>query len=104
MSPEATPVASLKDYRLVYVGPADHETAVGDYAENLTRALRPHVGELVEHRTLGPGSDSAREILGHRRAVAELVAGGTPGRVLVHAELAAGAVSAFWSIAGLRGV
>ncbi|KIU16553.1 glycosyltransferase [Mycolicibacterium llatzerense] len=104
MAPDATPVATLKDYRLVYVGPADHETAVGDYAENLTRALRPHVGELVEHRTLGPGSDSAREVLQHRRAVAGLVAAGKPGRVLVHAELAAGAVSAFWSIAGLRGV
>jgi polysaccharide biosynthesis protein PslF len=97
-------VTTLKDYRLVYVGPANHETAVGDYAENLIRALRPHVGELVERRTLGPGAESAREILGHRRAVADLVAGGPPGRVLVHAELAAGAVSAFWSIAGLRGV
>lgn len=97
-------MTTLKDYRLVYVGPADHETAVGDYAENLIRALRPHVGELVEHRTLGPGSESVRDVLGHRRAVADLVAGGQPGRVLVHAELAAGAVSAFWSIAGLRGV
>ena len=94
----------LREYRLVYIGPAERQTAVGDYAENFVNAVRPFFGEVVQCRTLGPGAESAAEVLRHRRAVAALVAGGRPGRVLVHAELAAGAVSAFWSIAGLRGV
>lgn len=94
----------LREYRLVYIGPAERQTAVGDYAENFVNAVQPLFGEVVQCRTLGPGSESVRDIVRHRRAVADLVAGGPPGRVLVHAELAAGAVSAFWSIAGLRGV
>lgn len=91
----------LSEYRLVYVGPAEGETAVGDYAENLIRAVRPHVGELVEYRTLSPGADGARDIWRHRKAVADLVAAGPPGRVLVHAELAGGGLVPFWSTAGL---
>ncbi|MDR3663365.1 MAG: glycosyltransferase [Mycobacterium sp.] len=94
----------LRDYRLVYIGPKVGQTAVGDYAENFVNAVQPLFGEVVQRRTLGPGAETVAEVLGHRRAVADLVAGGRPGRVLVHAELAAGAVSAFWSIAGLRGV
>ena len=94
----------LREYRLVYIGPAERQTAVGDYAETFVNAVQPLFGEVVQCRTLGPGSESVRDIVRHRRAVADLVAGGPPGRVLVHAELAAGAVSAFWSIAGLRGV
>jgi glycosyltransferase involved in cell wall biosynthesis len=95
---------TLSDYRLVFVGPALGQTAVGDYAENLIAALRPHVGELVEHRTLGPGGDSARDLWRHRKAVKELVEHGPPGRVLVHAELAAGGLVPFWSTVGLKGV
>ena len=94
----------LREYRLVYIGPAEGQTAVGDYAENFVNAVRPLFGEVVQRRTLGPGAETVAQVRGHRRAVADLVAGGKPGRVLVHAELAAGAVSAFWSIAGLRGV
>ncbi|MDX1880214.1 glycosyltransferase family 4 protein [Mycolicibacterium sp. 141076] len=94
----------LREYRLVYIGPAEGQTAVGDYAENFVNAVQPLFGEVVQRRTLGPGAETVAQVRGHRRAVAELVAGGKPGRVLVHAELAAGAVSAFWSIAGLRGV
>ena len=94
----------LREYRLVYIGPAVGQTAVGDYAENFVNAVQPLFGEVVQRRTLGPGAETIAQVRGHRRAVAELVAGGKPGRVLVHAELAAGAVSAFWSIAGLRGV
>jgi glycosyltransferase involved in cell wall biosynthesis len=96
--------AALNQYRLVYVGPADGETAVGDYAEDFIKAVRPHFGEVAERRTPGPGGDGVRDILGHRRAVAELVRQGPPGRVLVHAELAGGGISPFWSIAGLRDV
>jgi len=94
----------LREYRLVYIGPAEGQTAVGDYAENFVNAVRPLFGEVVQRRTLGPGAETVAQVRGHRRAVADLVAAGKPGRVLVHAELAAGAVSAFWSIAGLRGV
>ncbi len=94
----------LREYRLVYIGPAEGQTAVGDYAENFAKAVQPLFGEVVQRRTLGPGAETVAQVREHRRAVAELVAGGEPGRVLVHAELAAGAVSAFWSIAGLRGV
>ncbi|SEH91078.1 Glycosyltransferase involved in cell wall bisynthesis [Mycolicibacterium rutilum] len=97
-------MADLKDYRLVFVGPADGETAVGDYAENLIRALRPHFGEVVERRTLAPGKESLADIREHRRAVKSAVAQGRPGRVLVHTELAAGGVGPFWSTAGLRDV
>jgi polysaccharide biosynthesis protein PslF len=95
---------SLSEYRLVYVGPAEGETAVGDYAENLIPVLRPFFGELVEYRTLSPGADGARDIWRHRKAVADLVAAGPPGRVLVHAELAGGGLAPFWSTAGLRDV
>ncbi|MUL76891.1 glycosyltransferase [Mycolicibacterium sp. CBMA 226] len=94
----------LREYRLVYIGPAESQTAVGDYAENFVNAVQPLFGEVVQCRTRGPGAESVADVLRCRRAVADLVAGGPPGRVLVHAELAAGAVSAFWSIAGLPGV
>lgn len=94
----------LTDCRLVFVAPAEGQTAVGDYSEDFITGVRPLLGEVVEIRTAGPGGDGVREIRAHRRAVADAVAGGPPGRVLVHAELAAGGVSAFWSIAGLSGV
>ncbi|MGV0850951.1 glycosyltransferase [Mycolicibacterium phlei] len=97
-------MADLRDYRLIYVGPADGETAVGDYSENLLPALRRHFGEVVERRTLAPGKETARDVLAHRRFVKEQVAQSPPGRVLVHAELAAGGISPFWATAGLRGV
>jgi glycosyltransferase involved in cell wall biosynthesis len=96
--------ADLSQYRLVYVAPADGQTAVGDYAEDFVKYVRSHFGEVVERRTLGPGGDGVRAILEHRRAVAELVRQGPPGRVLVHAELAGAGISPFWSIAGMRDV
>ena len=94
----------LRDHRLVFVAPADGETAVGDYAENLVRALRPHFGEIVERRTRGPGAEGVADIREHRRAVAEAVRQGPPGRTILHAELAAGGIAPFWSTAGVRGV
>ncbi|MCT7660890.1 glycosyltransferase [Mycobacterium deserti] len=95
---------SLKDFRLVFVGPAEGQTAVGDYSEYFARAVRPYFGEVVEVRTGGPGVDGVRDIGRHRKAVAAAVEQAPPGRVLVHAELAAGGVSAFWATAGLAGV
>jgi hypothetical protein len=77
---------------------------VGDYSENLVKAVRPYFGELVEHRTPGPGNATLADVRRHRRAVARLVAEGPPGRVLVHAELSTGALSPFWAIAGLKDV
>jgi hypothetical protein len=90
----------LKEYRLVFVGPAEGETAVGDYSEHFVNAVRPHFGDVVEVRTLGPGGDGVRDIVGYRRAVARAVREAPPGRVLVHTELAAGGVAPFWSIVG----
>lgn len=97
MSPE------LNEYRLVYVRPAEGRTAVGDYSVDFGKAIRPHVGEIVEVRTGGPLADSVADIKRYRRMVADAVAQ-RPGRVLVHAELAAGETGAFWAIAGLRGI
>jgi hypothetical protein len=95
---------TLKDFRLVFVGPAEGQTAVGDYAENFVNAVRPHFGEVVEHRTGGPGTDSLADIRRHRKSVAGLVAAGPPGRVLVHAELSTAVLAPFWSTAGLKGL
>lgn len=94
----------LQDYRLVYVGPARGKTAVGDYAQNFVDAVRPLVGEVAEYRTDGPGEDSLADIRAGRRAVAELIAAGPPGRTLVHAELACGLMTPFWATAGIDDV
>lgn len=94
--------ANLREFRLVFVGPAKGQTAVGDYSEDFITAVRPHFGEVCEVRTMGPGGDTVRDIRRYRRSVADLVAQ-APNRVLVHAELAAGGAAPFWSIAGLRG-
>lgn len=96
--------ADLREYRLVFVGPAKGQTAVGDYAEDFITAVRPHFGEVCEVRTLGPGGDTVREIRRYRNAVAEHVASAPSGKVLVHAELACGGAAPFWSIVGLPGV
>ncbi|MEU0495619.1 glycosyltransferase [Mycobacterium sp. NPDC006124] len=96
--------ANLAEYRLVYVANANGVTAVGDYAENLVRAVRPHFGEVVECRTGGPGDDTVRGLWQLRKQVVAAVAEGPPGRVLVHAELSAGALAPFWSTAGLNAI
>ncbi|MGE2725507.1 glycosyltransferase [Mycolicibacterium pulveris] len=94
---------NLRDYRLVFVGPAEGQTAVGDYAEDFVTAVTPHFRDVAEVRTLGPGGDTVRDIRRYRRAVAEHVAA-APDRTLVHAELAAGGAASFWAIAGLPGI
>jgi glycosyltransferase involved in cell wall biosynthesis len=95
---------SLRDYRLVFVGPALGKTAVGDYAEDIVNAVRPHFGDVVEVRTGGPGDDTLADVRRHRRAVERYIAEAPTGRVMVHAELSTAALSPFWSTAGLRGV
>ena len=95
---------TLQDYRLVFVGPMRGKTAVGDYADDMAGALRPHFGEVVQVRTGGPGEDSLADIRVHRRAVAAHVAEAQRGRVLVHAELSAATLAPFWSTAGHSGV
>jgi glycosyltransferase involved in cell wall biosynthesis len=87
---------------LVFIGPALGQTSVGDYSENFIAAVRPHFADVVEHRTPGPGNASLADVRKHRKTVADLVAEGPPGRVLVHAELSTGALAPFWSIAGLK--
>jgi len=95
---------ALEDYRLVFIGPAEGQTAVGDYSQNFVDAVTPYFGEVAQHRTGGPGTDSVADIRRHRKAVAGLIASGPPGRVLVHAELSTAVLAPFWSIAGLKGV
>ena len=95
---------TLKDFRLVFVGPMLGRTAVGDYAEDVVEAVRPHLGNVVQVRTGGPGENTLSDIRRHRRAVESYVASAPHGRVLVHAELSTAALSPFWSTAGLRGV
>lgn len=95
---------TLKDFRLVFVGPMLGRTAVGDYAEDVVTAVSPYFGEVVQVRTNGPGEDSLAEVRRHRKSVAGHVATAPGGRVLVHAELSTAALSPFWSTAGLKGV
>ncbi|MGU3500192.1 glycosyltransferase [Mycobacterium sp. C31M] len=96
--------AALADCRLVFVAPDEGQTAVGDYAQDLVAELRPYFGEIVEHRTAGPGADTWADLRRHRAQVCRLVAQGPPGKTLVHAELSTGVLPTFWSIAGLKGV
>ncbi|HEV7419381.1 MAG TPA: glycosyltransferase [Mycobacterium sp.] len=96
--------ADLKGYRLVYIGPRNHVTAVGDYTEDLAEAFRPHFGDVAEVRVSGPGDETLAEIRRVRREVRDRIAGRPAGRVLVHSEIACGMMSPFWSIAGLKDV
>jgi glycosyltransferase involved in cell wall biosynthesis len=97
-------MVDLKDYRLVFVAPARGKTAVGDYAEDFITPVRPHFGEVCEVRCGSPGDDGVADARRARKAVRQLVATAPNGRVLVHAELAAGGFVPFWSIVGLRDV
>jgi len=94
----------LKDYRLIYVGPRNHVTAIGDYTEDLVAALRSHFGDVAEVRVSGPGDETWADVRRVRRQVRDLVAGWPAGRVLVHSEIGCGMLSPFWSIAGLAGI
>jgi polysaccharide biosynthesis protein PslF len=94
----------LKDYRLVYIGPRNHVTAIGDYAEDLVAAFRPHFGEVVGVRVSGPGDETWDDVRRVRRQVRELVASAPGGKVLVHSEIGCGMLSPFWALAGLEGV
>jgi glycosyltransferase involved in cell wall biosynthesis len=96
--------AVLADYRLVFVGPAKGQTAVGDYSESFVAAVRPYFADVVECRTASPGADSVADIRRKRQVVRRLVDSGAPGRVLVHAELAGGGLVPFWTTAGLPGI
>lgn len=92
----------LSDYRLVYVAPRSGVGGVGDYADDFSNAVRPHFREVVEYRHEGPGSDSVREILIHRRAIQKLV-DEDPERTIVHCELSGGSVVPFWATRKLDG-
>ncbi|GAC1636848.1 MAG: glycosyltransferase [Mycobacterium sp.] len=97
-------MAELKDHRLVFVAPSRGKTAVGDYAEDFLTPVRAHFGEVAEVRCGSPGEDGVADARRARRAVRDYVASAPGGRVLVHAELAAGGFVPFWSIVGLRNV
>jgi glycosyltransferase involved in cell wall biosynthesis len=94
----------LTSYRLIYIGPRNHVTAVGDYTEDLAEAFRPHFGDVAEVRVSGPGDETWADIRAVRKQVRDLVESWPAGRVLVHSEIACGMMSPFWSIAGLKDV
>ena len=91
----------LRDYRLIYVGPRNHVTAIGDYTEDLVRAYRSHFGDVAEVRVAGPGDETWADVRRVRKQIRDLVASWPTGRVLVHSEIGCGMLSPFWSIAGL---
>lgn len=92
-------MVSLSDVRLVYVAPRSGVGGVGDYADDFADAVRPYFREVVEYRHDGPGSDSVRDILRHRRAIRALV--DDPERTIVHCELSGGSVVPFWATSNL---
>ncbi|MBE7160970.1 MAG: glycosyltransferase [Williamsia herbipolensis] len=94
--------SALSGARLVVVAPKVGVGGVGDYSQDVIDAVRPHVGELLEHRTGMPGDDSVADLRRQSAAIREMVAT-APGPVLVHTELSGGAVAAFWGTAGLPG-
>jgi len=91
----------LRDYRLIYVGPRNHVTAIGDYTEDLVKAYRSHFGDVAEVRVAGPGDETWADVRRVRKRIRDLVASWPTGRVLVHSEIGCGMLSPFWSIAGL---
>lgn len=92
----------LRDYRLIYVGPRNHVTAIGDYTEDLVKAYRSHFGDVAEVRVAGPGDETWADVRRVRKQIRDLVASWPTGRVLVHSEIGCGMLSPFWSIAGLE--
>ncbi|MCV7421975.1 glycosyltransferase family 4 protein [Mycobacterium yunnanensis] len=94
----------LKDYRLIYVGPRNHVTAIGDYTEDLVEAYRSHFGDVAEVRVSGPGDETWADVRRVRKRIRDLVASWPVGKVLVHSEIGCGMLSPFWSIAGLDDV
>jgi len=96
--------AGLSDHRLVFIGPAQGRTAVGDYSEDFVTGVREHFGRVDEVRTDGPGNETLADVRAYRARLRELVASADPRRVLVHAELSTASLAPFWAIAGLRGV
>ncbi|MDP9167331.1 MAG: glycosyltransferase [Actinomycetota bacterium] len=88
---------------MIFVGPAQGVTAVGDYSEDFVNGVKPHFDDVVEIRTGGPGDDTVAGLRALRRDVAAEVQKGRRDRVLVHAELSTGALAPFWSTAGLKG-
>ncbi len=91
----------LSDCRLVYVAPRSGVGGVGDYADDFADAVRPHFREVVEYRHDGPGSDSVRDILAHRKAIEGCI--DDPERTIVHCELSGGSVVPFWATRKLAG-
>jgi hypothetical protein len=77
---------------------------VGDHADRLLEALRPHADEIVEVRSGGAGDDGVRDCLRLRRRVSQALRGVDRSRTVVHAELSGGSVGPFWAIVGRPGV
>lgn len=97
-------MAELAVQRLIYLAPFSGSSGVGDYADDFVRAIRPHVGELVELRYPPARSASVRDIRRFRRELKPLLAESDPTSTVVHSELSGGSIVPFWATFGLKGV
>jgi hypothetical protein len=89
---------------LVFVAPRAVGSGVGDHADALLEALRPHAQDVVELRCGGAGEDSLLDCLRLRRRVDRELRARPAGTVVLHAELSGGSVAPFWALAFRRGV
>ncbi len=90
--------------RLIFIAPRPADSGVGDHADRLLEALRPHADETVEVRCGGAGDDGVRECIRLRRRVSKALRGADRRRTVVHAELSGGSVGPFWALVGRPGV
>jgi polysaccharide biosynthesis protein PslF len=96
---DARTPSPLAAARLIYIAPVPGASGVGDYASDFVEAVRPHVGEVVELRHPGPGGETLRDVLRHRRQLRRLLDDGRP--TIVHAEQSGGALLPFWGPLGM---
>lgn len=96
--------SDLLGYRLIHIAPHSGTSGVGDYADDFVAAVAPYFAQVCEYRHGGPGDDSLRDIIRHRRNLHRLIDENPDMPTIVHSEQSGGAVTPFWATLGLRGV
>lgn len=94
----------LAGYRLIHLAPHSGTSGVGDYADDFIAAVSPHFAQVREYRHGGPGDDTLRDIIRHRRNLRRFIDEEPDVPTIVHSEQSGGAVTPFWATLGLRGV
>ncbi|MBT0565930.1 glycosyltransferase family 1 protein [Williamsia sp. CHRR-6] len=90
-------MTELRSTTVVYVAPAAGRSGVGDYADDVVEAIRPHVAGVREYRITSDGSETVRTVMADVRAIRQLVTDASnSGPVVVHFEQSAGSLAAFW--------